>query len=312
MSFLTLILGIFLLVVSADFFVVSCSKMAKSLGIPSLIVGLTIVAMGTSAPEAAVSITASVKGMNDISLGNVVGSNICNLLLILGCGGLFGSLTAKKKVMTRDFRFLIFSSAMLLILTFVFFVSNATEGIITRVNGFMLLGFLALYLYMLVGDTLKAMHREVERPKFEFKNIFIAIIGILGIILGGELIVNSVTAIATMLNVSEKLIALTIVAIGTSLPELVTSVVAVRKGESDIAVGNVVGSNIFNIYFVLGLSSAISPITFATNTFIDVLVMFESSVLVYVLLLMNNRIGHKKGKLLLFIYALYMIYILIR
>lgn len=229
MSFILIIIGFVLLVKCADWFVEGSSNIAKALRIPALIVGLTIVALGTSAPEAAVSITASVKGMNDISLGNVVGSNISNLLLVLGFSGLFGTLTAKKKVMTRDFRFLIFSSVILLIFTFVFYMSGEETGIITRINGLMLLGFLGLYLYVLIGDAIKAINKNEEKIKFNVKDILLMIVGLIGIIIGGQLVVNSATDIANMFNISERIIGLTIVAIGTSLPEIVTSIVAVKK-----------------------------------------------------------------------------------
>lgn len=312
MSFILIIIGMILLIKCADWFVDGCSNVAKSLGIPSLIIGLTIVAFGTSAPEAAVSITASLKGMNGISLGNAVGSNICNLLLVLGVSACFGCLTAKKKIITRDFVYAIFSSIVLFILTFGFFYRGETTGIITRTNGLILLSFLGIYLYALIGDAVKSVRSKEEKTKFNPKDLIYIVIGITGIILGGQLVVNSATDIAEMFKVSQNVIALTIVAIGTSLPELVTSVIAAKKGESDIAIGNVVGSNIFNIFFILGLSSVVSPITFGFDSFIDIIVMIVASVVVYILTLKNSRIGNKKAIILLGMYAIYMAYILIR
>ena len=312
LSVILIVVGLILLIKCADMFVDGCSNVAKALGIPSLIIGLTIVAFGTSAPEAAVSVTASLKGANGISLGNVVGSNICNLLLVLGISGLGGCLTAKKKIITRDFIYAIFSSIVMFILSFSFFLNGGTKGVIDRVDGLILLCFLGIYLYALIGDALRSVRTKEEKTEFNVKDIILIIVGIIGIVLGGQLVVNSATDIANMLNVSQNVIALTIVAIGTSLPELVTSVVASKKGEVDIAIGNVVGSNIFNIFFILGLSSAISPITFGVETFIDILVMVASSFMVYILLLKNMRIGNKKGIILLSSYALYMVYILMR
>jgi len=312
MSFIILIIGLVLLIKCADWFVDGCSNVAKSLGIPTLIIGLTIVAFGTSAPEAAVSVTASIKGMNDIALGNVVGSNICNLLLILGISGLFGTITAKRKIITRDFIYCIFSAIILLIISFNSFSFVNKEGIITRSNGIILLCFLVVYLYDLLGDAIRSARSKEEKQNFNIKDILLIIIGIIGIILGGQLVVNSATNIANKLNISQNIIALTIVAIGTSLPELVTSVVASKKGETDIAIGNVVGSNIFNIFFILGLSSIISPITFTIGSFIDIIIMVLSSILVYFFILKNNRIGNKKGIILLIVYTVYMIYILFR
>jgi len=312
MSFILIFVGFFLLVKCADLFVDGCSNVAKTFGIPSLIIGLTIVAFGTSAPEAAVSVTASIKGMNDISLGNVVGSNICNLLLILGVSGLTGKLKAQRKIITRDFVYAIFSSLVLLILSFDFFVNGETEGGLTRTNGLILLCFLGIYLYALIGDAVGSIKSKEEKGAFKFKDVVMIVVGIAGIILGGQLVVNSATSIANMLNVSQNVIALTIVAIGTSLPELVTSVIATKKGEVDIAIGNVVGSNIFNIFFILGLSSTISPITFGFDSFIDIVIMFVASIGTYFLLLKNKRIGNKKGLILLVSYIIYMIYILMR
>lgn len=311
MSIILIILGMILLIKCADIFVSGCSNVAKSLGIPSLIIGLTIVAFGTSAPEAAVSITASLKGMNDISLGNIVGSNICNLLLVLGVSSLFGCLTAKRKVITRDFVYAIFSSLVLLIISTNYLKGN-NKGIITQIDGLILLCFLAIYLYALLGEAVKSTRKKEEKTKLTFKDIISIIVGIIGIIIGGQLVVNNATNIATMLNVSQNVIALTIVAIGTSLPELVTSTVAAKKGETDIAIGNVVGSNIFNIFFILGISSAISPITFGLESFIDIIILLVLSIITYLLLLKNKRIGHKKGLILLTLYIIYITYILIR
>ncbi len=313
-SIILIAIGIFLLIKCADMFVEGSSNVAKSLGIPSLLIGLTIVAFGTSAPEAAVSVTASIKGANDISLGNAIGSNICNLLLVLGISGLGGCLTAKKKIITRDFIYAIFASIVMFILSFSFFMGKTKTdyGVITRVDGLILLCFLGVYLYALVGDAIRSVREKEEKTKFEWKNIIYIITGMAGIVLGGQLVVNSATDLAEMFNVSQNVIALTIVAIGTSLPELVTSAVAARKGETDIAIGNVVGSNIFNIFFILGISATISPITYGFDSFVDIIIMLISSVMVYLLTLKNFRIGNKKGLILLGSYILYMICILVR
>lgn len=312
MDFILLIIGFILLIKCADLFVDSCSNVARALGIPTLIIGLTVVSFGTSAPEAAVSVTASLQGMNGISLGNIVGSNICNLLLILGFSGLFGCLTAKRKIITRDFIYCIFSGLVLFVLSFEQFIGGNNQGVITRTNGLILLCFLGIYLYALIGDALRSSRSKEEKTEFKKKDILFILVGIAGIILGGQFVVNSATNIAEMFKVSQTVIALTIVAIGTSLPELVTSVIAAKKGEVDIAIGNVVGSNIFNTFFILGISSVISPITFGLESFIDIVVMVIASVVVYLLLLKNMRIGNKKGIILLGMYAIYMIYILFR
>lgn len=312
MNVILLIIGFIMLIKCADLFVDSCSNVARAFGIPTLIIGLTIVSFGTSAPEAAVSVTASIKGMNDIALGNVVGSNICNLLLVLGLSGMFGTLKAKRKIVTRDFIYCIFSSVVLFVLSIGYFVKGNTTGVITQSNGLILLCFLGIYLYALMSEAIRSSREKEEKKEFRGKDILFIIIGIAGIILGGQLVVNSATSIAETLNISQNVIALTIVAIGTSLPELVTSVIASKKGEVDIAIGNVVGSNIFNVFFILGLSSAISPISYGLDSFIDIVIMLVATIGVYLLLLKNMRIGNKKGIILLVSYALYMIYILVR
>ena len=312
MNIILLIIGFIMLIKCADLFVDGCSNVAKAFGIPTLIIGLTIVAFGTSAPEAAVSITASLKGMNDIALGNVVGSNICNLLLILGLSGTFGTLKAKKEIITRDFIYCIGTGVVLFLFSFIYFLKGETTGIVTRWNGLILLAFIVIYVYSLVKEAIKSSKEVEDKGKFNFKDIIFIVIGIAGIIFGGQLVVNSATKIAEALHISQNVIALTIVAIGTSLPELVTSVIASKKGETDIAIGNVVGSNIFNVFFILGLSSVISPISYGFESFVDIIVMLVATIGVYLLLLKNNTIDKKRGLLFLGAYAIYMVYILMR
>ncbi len=312
MGFILIIIGIILLVKCADLFVDGCSNVAKALGIPSFIIGLTIVAFGTSVPELAVSTTASFKGINDISLGNVVGSNICNLLLVLGVSGLGGCLTTKKKFLTRDFIYAIFSSVVLFIMSFSFFTNGGKRGVINKTDGLILLCFLGIYLYALIIDAIKTAKIKEKRTKFKIKDLLYIFLGLIGIIMGGKLVVNSAVYIAETLNISQNIIALTIIAIGTSLPELVTSVVAAKKNEADIAIGNVVGSNIFNVFFILGLSSSISPIYFGVDSFQDIIIMLVASIEVYLLTLINSSIGHKKSIILLISYAMYLTYIFMR
>lgn len=312
MSIILMIVGLFILIKCADFFVEGCSNLAKSFGIPSLIIGLTIVGFGTSAPETAVSVTASLQGMNDISIGNVVGSNIFNLLFILGISCFFGKVKANNEIIKRDFPYAILACIVMLILSIGFFINGGNNGVITATNGCILLVFLIIYLYILIMDAVKSAKQKEEKISFKPKNIFLIIIGLAGIILGGKIVVNSAIDIANMFNVSQTVIALTIVAIGTSLPELVTSLVATRKGEVDIAIGNVVGSNIYNIFFILGLASIINPLTFNLESFIDIIVMLVSTISVYILIFKNKTINKKKGFGFLLGYIFYMIYILVR
>lgn len=314
MDFILLIVGFILLIKCADIFVDGCSNIAKAFGIPSLIIGLTIVAFGTSAPEAAVSVIAAINGNNDISIGNVVGSNIANLLLILGTCGLFSSLTAKRKIITRDFVYSLLSYLVLFILVAGPFFAGENAAVLTRTNGLILLCFLGVYLYSLLIEAKSSTKKEKveEKTKFSFKDVLFIILGLGGIILGGQVVVNSATGIAKLIGVSDNVIALTVVAIGTSLPELVTSVIATRKGEVDIAIGNVIGSNIFNIFFILGIASVISPISMNVLSFIDIIIMMLSGVVVYIFTLKNYRIGKLKGKIMIAMYVLYTVYILMR
>lgn len=318
LNFLILVVGLILLVKCADIFVDSSSNIAKAFGIPALIIGLTIVAFGTSAPEAAVSLTAALKGSNEISVGNVVGSNICNSLLILGLCGIFATLQTNDEVRKRDFPYYLLSSVVLLIITGEYFIHNETLGWVSRANGLTLLCFLAVYIYSLIAGVKREKQNKKEemvkeeKTKFQWKDVLFLIVGIAGIIGGGQLVVNGASGLARQLGIAENVIALTIIAIGTSLPELVTSVIATRKGETDLAIGNVIGSNIFNILFILGLTASLKPISLDFAAFMDIIFMTISSTLVFIMLQKNRRIGRKKGMCMLAMYIVYMAYILVR
>lgn len=320
LNFLILVVGLILLVKCADVFVESSSKIARVLGIPALVIGLTIVAFGTSAPEAAVSLTAAIKGSNEISVGNVVGSNICNSLLILGLCGVFATLQTKEEVRKRDFPYYLLSAVVLLIITGDYFIKHEAIGWITRANGLVLLCFLAVYIYSLIAGV-KREKKEKEKiatednkvkEKIKWLDIVLLLVGIVGIVGGGQLVVNGASGLARALGIGENVIALTIIAIGTSLPELVTSVIATRKGETDLAIGNVIGSNIFNILFILGLTASVKPIALDFAAFMDILFMAITSTLVFIMLQKNRRIGRIKGICMLAMYVLYMSYILVR
>lgn len=313
LQIILLIIGFTLLVKGADAFVDGCSGLAKSFGIPSLIIGLTIVAFGTSAPELAVSLVAAIQGNSAISVGNVVGSNICNMLLVLGGASLFGTLRCKKKVVERDYFYLLISYFTLLIISFGTFSMGAKTGIINRVDGLLLVCFLGIYVYSLIIDTKKEITKEDKnKEKITFIKILFIIVGLIAIIGGGELVVNSATSLARMIGLSESVIALTIVAVGTSLPELVTSVVAVKKGESDLAIGNVIGSNIFNIFLILGLSATVNSLIINFATLIDMLVMLVAGLLVYGFILKDQKVTRQRGIILLVFYFSYVCYLLVR
>lgn len=317
LNFLILVVGLVLLVKCADIFVDSSSNIAKAFGIPALVIGLTIVAFGTSAPEAAVSLTAALRGSNEISIGNVVGSNICNSLLILGLCGIFATLQTNDEVRKRDFPYYLLSSVVLLIITGEYFIHHETLGWVSRANGLTLLCFLGVYVYSLIAGVKreKLNKKEVEKEektKFRWKDLLFLVIGIAGIVGGGQLVVNGASGLARQLGVAENVIALTIIAIGTSLPELVTSVIATRKGETDLAIGNVIGSDIFNILFIVGLTASVKPISLDFTAFMDIIFMTLSSTLVFIMLQKNRRIGRMKGMSMLAMYVVYMAYILVR
>lgn len=305
-----LIIGFILLVKGADGFVDGCSNLASAIGIPSLIIGLTVVAFGTSAPELAVSAIASLKVNSAISVGNVVGSNICNMFLVLGATSLFGNLHCKRKIISRDFIYLFLSYITLFIISLGTYL-NTGKGYINRVDGLLLLCFLAIYIYSLIVDAKGNMKKE-KHKNITFKDILFIIISLFAIIGGGELVVNSAKAIAKFIGISDSVIALTVVAIGTSLPELVTSIVSIKKGEDDIAIGNVIGSNIFNILMILGVSSTINTLTLGFDSLIDMIVMLFGAILVFSFNLKDQKITKNRGIILLIIYFIYVAYLFVK
>ncbi|MGN1319258.1 MAG: calcium/sodium antiporter [Lachnospirales bacterium] len=305
MVYLLLILGFVLLVKGADFFVDGASDIAILLKVPSVIIGLTIVAMGTSAPEAAVSITAGFTGNNDIALGNVTGSNIFNLLFVVGICAFIRNFKVDKDILKRDFLVAIFATLVLA----VFILDNKLQ----LYEGFILLIGIIIYIFSMVKN---AMVNRVENSHSKnisvIKSLLYLIIGIISVIVGGNLVVNNAVIIAENLGVSESLIALTIVAIGTSLPELVTSIVASLKGNSAMALGNVVGSNIFNILFILGSSSLLNTINVSKEALIDVIISLILTVIVFLMSKIKKELTKFSGILLILLYLGYTAYIIIR
>lgn len=309
---LLLVIGMVFLVKGADWFVDGASNIAKAMKIPSLIIGLTLVSMGTSAPEASVSINSAISGMNDMSLGNVVGSNIFNTLFILGVSSLIVPLAISRDMKKFDIPIMVGLYSVMLLLGFVItpYELNIIESII------LLLLFVA-YMIFLIFRAKKSGEEtmEVETDKKNsplWKNILFSVIGLAGIIFGGDIVVDNASELATALGMSEALVGLTIVAVGTSLPELVTSVIASLKKEDDIAVGNVIGSNIFNIMFILGLSSTIQPIKFSTDALLDLVVMLISGILVLLVSLFGKKMKRWQGILFFLLYAAYLGYIIFR
>ena len=302
-----LLVGFLFLIKGSDFFVDGASSIASHLKIPTIIVGLTIVAFGTSAPEAAVSITSSLTGNNAMAVSNVIGSNLFNMLMVIGIAALLSNLLMEKSVLKKDLPFLV--AITLLFAIFIFIGWD-----ITNIEGIILLIILAGYIIYLIRGSKKSKNaNDVEAAKFTLpKSIILIIIGLAGIIIGGDLVVDSASAIAIALGMSETLVGLTIVAIGTSLPELVTSITALRKGENQLVIGNVIGSNIFNILFVLGASSAISRIPLDSSMLIDVLFMMGVTILCFIFGKTQDKYDKKEGVILIALFIAYMAFAILR
>jgi len=303
-SLVLLMVGFVLLVKGADWFVEGASGIAARLGIPQLVIGLTIVAMGTSAPEAAVSITASLKGSADITIGNVVGSNIMNVLVILGLAATLSTIAVAKSTMFREIPFMILSTVVLLLL--------GLDGAITLVDGVILWAMFLVYLGYLfrMAKNGEAEVEEINTQRPLWQAAVWTVVGMVLIITGSNVAVEAATSVARVMGMSERLIGLTIVALGTSLPELFTSVTAAKHGNADIAIGNIVGSNIFNILFVVGTSALVTPIPFAAAFRTDALIAVAAAVLLFVCCLHRSRVSRKSGLTLLAGYAAYFMMVL--
>lgn len=314
LPYILLLIGFVLLVKGADFFVEGSSSIAKIFKIPSIVIGLTIVAFGTSAPEAAVSISAGLKGANELAVANVVGSNIFNLLMVLGVCSVIKPIRVDKSILIKEYPMSVLAAAALLFLSADVFFKAGTENIMTRSDGLILVLFFIIFMYTTVKTALSNRTQETEETKRHspLVSVIMAIGGLAGIIIGGQLVVNSASDIAASFGVSQNLIGLTIVAIGTSLPELVTSIVASRKGENEIAVGNVVGSNLFNVFFVLAVSASLSPIPVTGESIMDMLVLIGISLITYVFLCTGKKIGRVEGGIMVALYAGYTTYIIMR
>ena len=323
LSYLMLIIGFFLLIKGADFFVDGSSSVAKILKVPAIIIGLTVVAFGTSLPEASVSVTAALSGQNELAVSNVIGSNLFNLLVVLGASALVCPIKVKLSLLKREFPFSIIITAILLLsitgFNFKAIVAGESGFVLSRAEGIILL---VLFVGFLVAAVLDALHsrknaEETDAPEdYEIlspaRSAIYIIGGIAAIAIGGDFVVDSASEIARSFGMSQTFIGLTIVALGTSLPELVTSVVAAKKGENDLALGNVVGSNIFNILLILGMSATISPITLTGLAIQDTAILIVASLLVYVCAISRKGLSKLEGSMFLLFYAGFFAYILVR
>lgn len=305
MEYFLLIVGFVLLIKGADFFVDGASSIAAKLKVPSLIIGLTVVSLGTSLPEAAVSVSASLSGNNAISLGNVIGSNIFNLLVVVGVSSVILPIVTDNDILKRDMPINIALTAILCLML--------TDGNLSRIDAALLLVLLASYMFILIRSALKNRTGEDEQKVLSWvKSLIFVIAGASAIILGGELVVDSATAIAITLGMGETLVGLTIVALGTSLPELVTSVIAAKKGDLGIAMGNVVGSCIFNILFILGMAGVIQPMSADSAFFIDTGILIGVCIMVLTFAFTKRKTSRIEGAVSLLVYAAYTAYIIMR
>ena len=316
LSIFLLIVGFVLLIKGADIFVDGASSTAQNFKIPKIIIGLTIVAFGTSAPELAVAIKANLAGSSEIVLGNVVGSNILNILLILGLSGVFSAMKVKDDTVNKEIPFTILFSCALMVLCFDNMFNSKITNVITRTDGIIILLFFIIFIYYLVTvmTSNKKNKNEVEKPKYNiFYSILLVGLGLSGIIFGSNLVVDNAVNIAKMLNVSEKMISLTIVAFGTSLPELVTSVQASRKGENDIAIGNIIGSNIFNIGMVIGIPATfIGEVVVGSFNYIDMFTMIFAATLLFLLTRKKKTLGRFEGIIMLGVFIFYYSYVILK
>lgn len=355
MEYILLIIGFVFLVKGADLFVSGSSAIAERFGIPTFIIGLTVVAFGTSMPEAAISVTAAMTGANGIAVGNAIGSNIFNLLVVLGASSLIKECPVSRDILRFEYPLSVAAAGLLLVMGLRAGADGSMfgAGIVSRVDGLVLLVVFVVFMVVTVKKAMKQHNREniidyyggadvgdpgdcmmapdgeltcegnveemtkdgdvIEGGKTSLvKSIVMSIIGLTGIVLGGDMVVESASSIAQAFGIDEILIGLTIVALGTSLPELVISIVAALKGETDIAVGNVIGSNIFNILLVLGLSTAIHPIAISMFSIYDVLILIGASLIVLIPLARKQVLTRSWGVLLLLMYAAYLAYIIMR
>ncbi len=315
MMYVFLIIGFLLLIKGADLFVDGSSSIAKIFKVPSIIIGLTIVAMGTSAPELAVSLSASLQGNNEIALSNVVGSNIFNLLVVVGLCATFKTIVPAKDIIKRDLPISIISAIIVLVGPIITYLTTGNYEL-SMITGFVLLICFVAYIVYLIRDARK--NPVLENPDEEIKvmsplkSAFFIVLGLAGIIVGGNFVVTGASDIAISFGLSETLVGLTIVAIGTSLPELVTSIVASRKGENELALGNAVGSNIFNLLLILGVSASISPFKVEVQSLWDLGLVIAFSLIVLIYVAIRKKVDRLFGIAMVLMYVGYMAYVIMR
>ncbi len=313
-SLFLLLVGLAILIFGADFMVRGSASMAKKWGVSAIVIGLTVVAFGTSAPELIVSLLSAKDGVTDLAIANVIGSNLANILLILGIGAMITDLKVKKGTTFKEIPFALLGICLVAIMGNDAFLNGQAQNVLTRSDGIAFLAFFVIFIYYTYGLS-KASGEGDDVETFSWtKSAIYFFCGIVGLIIGGKLIVTNAVSIATLAGMSEALIGLTIVAIGTSLPELATTIVAVRKGHTDLAIGNAIGSNIFNVFWILGLTATITPLPFNTNANIDVLFTTAATLILFCVMFLGKK--HKltriEGISFLALYFGYMAFAIMR
>ncbi len=324
LTYILFFIGFVILVKGADLLVDGASSLASRIGVSSLVIGLTVVAFGTSAPELAVNILASLSGNTDIAVGNILGSNIANILLILGISSIICPLLVQRGTVWKEIPFSLLAVAVLIVLVYEVMFQGAESALLSRVDGLVLITFFVGFLYYVyrltksdkAADANKVFVAEVdtvsERPLWQ--SVLMVVLGMLGLVVGGKWIVDGAVAFAQIFGVSEALVGLTVVAIGTSLPELATSIVAALKKNVDIAVGNVIGSNIFNIFWILGISSTIQPLPFTADLAADLRITFVVTLVLFLTLFVGKRniLERWQGVLFVLLYIAYLVFLVLR
>lgn len=330
LNVLFLIVGMVLLIKGADYFVAGASAIAEKMKIPTLFIGLTIVSLGTSLPELSVSITSAINNSIDMSVGNIVGSNMFNMLLILGLVAICKPVPMSSSSKKIDLPFLIAVTGILMLFGFDVMLNKAEANMLSRTESILLLTLLILYLYILIFNANRDRKRQIKQENFIAKQenrevvieekktlkvwqiLLYVIFGLAAVVFGGECVASTAKFLAIKMGMSEALVGLTVVAVGTSLPELTTSIVAARKGENDIALGNVIGSNIMNITLILGSVGLIAQAPISKTIVVDLIILFVSTLLFVVICFRKNNVSKKEGFLLVFMYVSYIAYAIIR
>ncbi|PKL36379.1 sodium:proton exchanger [Candidatus Peregrinibacteria bacterium HGW-Peregrinibacteria-1] len=317
-SILLLLVGLVILIYGADFLVKGASSISKKLGVPAIVIGLTIVAFGTSAPELIINLFSAAKGTTDLALGNVLGSNVANIFLVLGVSGLIIPLSVKKNTTWKEIPFATLAMFMILFAGNDIFLDGSAFNVISRSEGLVLLGFFAIFMYYTFELFRSGRGGESEGDEIAiyggWASLGFVLLGLLGLFFGGQLLVNNAIELAKMAGMSEMLIGLTVVAVGTSLPELATSVVAARKGQTDLAIGNVVGSNIFNIFWILGVTSVIKPIPVSDGASVDIFITTLASFILFVVMFVGKKHVLQRWQAGMFVifYIVYVAYLIYR